>query len=89
MPGKNLFEPFRLGELKRELQPIPSQKKFFVISALFAVNPDLYFLCDPAKCFARMSSPKSPLKSRQTAWMWLALPWVLAYSRRKVGPCTR
>src|SRR6266540_3225734 len=34
-----------------------------------------------------MSSPKSPPKSRQTAWMWLLLFCVLSYSSRNVGPC--
>ena len=32
--------------------------------------------------------PKSPSMLRQTAWMWLALFWVLLNSIRKVGPWT-
>jgi hypothetical protein len=41
------------------------------------------------RCSRSRSRPKSPLKSRHTEWMWLPSFWVLSYSTRNVGPCSR
>ena len=41
------------------------------------------------RCSRRMSRPKSPSKSRHTEWTWLPSFWMLSYSIRNVGPCTR
>ena len=41
------------------------------------------------RCSASRSRPKSPAKSRHTAWTWLASFCVLSYSSTKVGPWTR
>ena len=40
-------------------------------------------------CSASRSTPKSPSKSRHTAWMWFPPSCVQSYSIRNVGPCTR
>ena len=40
-------------------------------------------------CSASRSTPKSPSKSRHTAWMWFPPFCVQSYSIRNVGPCTR
>lgn len=42
-----------------------------------------------ARCSASTSSPKSEVRSRHTEWAWLAWRWVLSYSIRMRGSCTR
>ena len=41
------------------------------------------------RCSRSRSRPKSPSKSRHTEWTWLPSFWMLSYSIRNVGPCTR
>ena len=47
------------------------------------------FFHSPLRCSRSRSRPKSPLKSRQVAWTWLASFWTLQASIRKVGPWMR